>query len=100
MAKWQTRYVQVVVGVTPWEFKSPLRHQEKTGLMGPVFLFPSTSSPKAIRIDALPDLPHVVTTDTTNARMLIRVANAAVILLTRRSFSAYISIRNLASTTE
>ena len=30
MPKWrnrQTRYVQGVVSVTPWEFKSPLRHQ-------------------------------------------------------------------------
>ena len=27
VAKRQTRYVQGVVGVTPWEFKSPLRHQ-------------------------------------------------------------------------
>ena len=30
MPKWrnrQTRYVQGVVGVTPWEFKSPLRHR-------------------------------------------------------------------------
>ena len=23
---WQTRYVQGVVGIRPWEFKSPLRH--------------------------------------------------------------------------
>lgn len=29
VAKRQTRYVQGVVGVTPWEFKSPLRHQVK-----------------------------------------------------------------------
>ncbi len=28
VAKRQTRYVQGVVGVTPWEFKSPLRHHE------------------------------------------------------------------------
>ena len=27
VAERQTRYVQGVVGVTPWEFKSPLRHQ-------------------------------------------------------------------------
>ena len=26
VAERQTRYVQGVVGVTPWEFKSPLRH--------------------------------------------------------------------------
>src|SRR3954468_10885075 len=31
VAKWQTRYVQGVVGVTPWEFKSPLRHHLQTG---------------------------------------------------------------------
>ena len=32
--KWrnrQTRYVQGVVGVTPWEFKSPLRHRRANG---------------------------------------------------------------------
>ena len=27
VAKWQTRYVQGVVSVRAWEFKSPLRHQ-------------------------------------------------------------------------
>ena len=31
VAKWQTRYVQGVVGVTPWEFKSPLRHHLQIG---------------------------------------------------------------------
>ena len=31
VAKWQTRYVQGVVGVTPWEFKSPLRHHLQLG---------------------------------------------------------------------
>ena len=31
VAKWQTRYVQGVVGVTPWEFKSPLRHHLQRG---------------------------------------------------------------------
>lgn len=28
---WQTRYVQGVVGATPWEFKSPLRHHSMVG---------------------------------------------------------------------
>ena len=28
---WQTRYVQDVVGATPWEFKSPLRHHISLG---------------------------------------------------------------------
>ncbi len=28
MAKWQTRYVQVVVGATPWRFKSSHPHHE------------------------------------------------------------------------
>ncbi len=28
---WQTRYVQGVVGATPWEFKSPLRHRRSGG---------------------------------------------------------------------
>ncbi len=34
MPKWrnrQTRYVQGVVGATPWEFKSPLRHHDNGG---------------------------------------------------------------------
>ena len=37
MPKWrnrQTRYVQGVVGATPWEFKSPLRHHVDAGPTG------------------------------------------------------------------
>ena len=43
MAKWQTRYVQVVVGATPWRFKSSYPHhmylQSKYSRPSPVLVF-------------------------------------------------------------
>ncbi len=31
VAEWQTRYVQGVVSIRAWEFKSPLRHHSHLG---------------------------------------------------------------------
>ena len=36
---WQTRYVQGVVGISPWEFKSPLRHPRGSNSAGRVPAF-------------------------------------------------------------
>ena len=50
VAKWQTRYVQGVVGVTPWEFKSPLRHHLKIGWLPELTSTPVGNSLKVERL--------------------------------------------------
>ena len=50
VAKWQTRYVQGVVGVTPWEFKSPLRHHLQTGWLPEPASVPLGNSLKVERL--------------------------------------------------
>ena len=50
VAKWQTRYVQGVVGVTPWEFKSPLRHHLQIGWLPEPASIPVGNSLKVERL--------------------------------------------------
>ena len=50
VAKWQTRYVQGVVGVTPWEFKSPLRHHLQIGWLPELTSVPLGNSLKVERL--------------------------------------------------
>src|SRR3982750_3513451 len=50
VAKWQTRYVQGVVGVTPWEFKSPLRHHLQIGWLPEPTWIPLGNSLKVERL--------------------------------------------------
>src|SRR6476660_9373700 len=50
VAKWQTRYVQGVVGVTPWEFKSPLRHHLQRGWLPEPASIPLGNSFKVERL--------------------------------------------------
>ena len=50
VAKWQTRYVQGVVGVTPWEFKSPLRHHLQRGWLPEPTSIPLGNSLKVERL--------------------------------------------------
>ena len=50
VAKWQTRHVQGVVGVTPWEFKSPLRHHLQLGWLPEPTLIPLGNSLKVERL--------------------------------------------------